>query len=92
MKNTIKFETKNNSVVISSNIQEIGYVEEHLTIDKNNDEELKIAFSSKYMMDALKSLDCEFINLMFNGDVKPIIIKNPDSDDLTQLILPIRTY
>ena len=29
---------------------------------------------------------------MFNGDVKPIIIKNPDSDDLTQLILPIRTY
>ena len=91
-KNTIKFETKNNSVVISSNIQEIGYVEEHLTIDKNNDEELKIAFSSKYMMDALKSLDCEFINLMFNGDVKPIIIKNPDSDDLTQLILPIRTY
>ena len=53
---------------------------------------MKIAFSSKYMMDALKSLDCEFINLMFNGDVKPIIIKNPDSDDLTQLILPIRTY
>ena len=91
-KNTIKFETKNNSVVISSNIPEIGYVEENLLIDKNNDSELKIAFSSKYMMDALKSLDCEYINVMFNGDVKPIIIKNPESDDLLQLILPIRTY
>lgn len=91
-KNTIRFETNNNNVVISSNIPEIGYVEENINIDKNVDEELKIAFSSKYMMDALKSFECEYINLMFNGDVKPIIIKNPDSDDLTQLILPIRTY
>lgn len=91
-KNTIKFETKNNNVVISSNIPEIGYVEENIMIDKDCSEEIKIAFSSKYMMDALKSLDCEYINIMFNGDVKPIILKNPDSEDLIQLILPIRTY
>ena len=61
-------------------------------IDKDNSEEIKIAFSSKYMLDALKSLDCEYINIMLNGDVKPIILKNPESDDLIQLILPIRTY
>ena len=67
-------------------------LEETIEIEKNNNEELKIAFSSKYMLEALKSMECEEINLMFNGDVKPIIIKNPDSDDLTQLILPIRTY
>jgi len=91
-KNTIKFETKKNNVVISSNIPEIGYVEENIEIEKNNNEELKIAFSSKYMMDALKSLECEEVNIMFNGDIKPIILKNIDSDDLIQLILPIRTY
>lgn len=91
-KNTIKFETNKNNVIISSNIPEIGYVEENLEIEKNNKEELKIAFSSKYMMDALKSLECEYINIMFNGDVKPIILKNTDSEDLIQLILPIRTY
>lgn len=91
-KNTIKFETNKNNVLISSNIPEIGYVEENVEIEKNNNEELKIAFSSKYMMDALRSFDCEYVNLMFNGDVKPIIIKNIDSEDLIQLILPIRTY
>ena len=91
-KNTIKLETNKNFIVISSNIPEIGYVEEKIEVEKNNKEELKIAFSSKYMMDALKSFDCEFVNLMFNGDIKPIIIKNIDSEDLTQLILPIRTY
>ena len=91
-KNTIKLETSKNNIVISSNIPEIGYVEEKLEVEKNNKEELKIAFSSKYMIDALKSFDCEYVNLMFNGDIKPIIIKNIDSEDLIQLILPIRTY
>lgn len=91
-KNTIRFETKKNTVVISSNIPEIGYVEETIDIEKNIEEELKIAFNSKYMMDALRSFECDEINLMFNGDVKPIILKNINSEDLIQLILPIRTY
>ena len=44
------------------------------------------------MMDAVKSLESEEIELMFNGEIKPIILKNTESDDLIQLILPIRTY
>ena len=91
-KNTIKFSSTNNDVIISSNIPEIGNIEEKLKVTKNNKEEIKIAFSSKYMMDAIKSLNCEEIELLFNGEIKPIIVKNPDSDDLIQLILPIRTY
>ncbi len=91
-KNTIKLESKGNQIIVSSNIPEIGYVEEKIDVTKNNDKEIKIAFSSKYMMDALKSLESEEIVLLFNGDIKPIIIKNPESDDLKQLILPIRTY
>ena len=91
-KNTIRFETKDDYVIISSNTPELGYVEETINIEKNNNEDLKIAFSSKYMLDALKSMECEEINLMFNGDIKPIIMKNPNNSDLLQLILPIRTY
>lgn len=91
-KNTIKFESKQNEIMLSSNIPEIGNVEETIGIEKDNDNEITIAFSSRYMLDALKSLDSDEIILLFNGDIKPIIIKNPSSDDLTQLILPIRTY
>ena len=91
-KNTIKFETNNDIAVISSNIPEIGNVEEKITVEKNNDSEIKIAFNSKFMMDAVKSLESEEIELMFNGEIKPIILRNPLSDDLIQLILPIRTY
>ena len=44
------------------------------------------------MLDALKSINSEEIELLFNGDIKPIIIKSPNVDNLIQLILPIRTY
>lgn len=91
-KNTIKLCSKNNIATISSNIPEIGNVEDRVEILKSNDEEINIAFSSKYMMEALKSFDTQKVQLLFNGEIKPIIIKNPEMDDLIQLILPIRTY
>ncbi|MCI8446700.1 MAG: DNA polymerase III subunit beta, partial [Bacilli bacterium] len=91
-KNTIKLSTKDCIATISSNIPEIGNVEDKVEIINTSDEEINIAFSSKYMMDALKAFDAEDVQLLFNGDVKPIIIKNIDIDDLIQLILPIRTY
>lgn len=91
-KNTIRFETKNNNAIVSSTIPEIGYVEEIIQIKKEKDEDIKIAFSSKYMIDALKAFENEQIKIYFNGEVKPIILKENDKDDLIQLILPIRTY
>ncbi len=91
-KNTIKLESNEHQIIVSSNIPEIGNVEEKINITKNNESDIKIAFSSKYMLEAIRALDCEEIELLFNGEVKPIIIKNPEDNNLLQLILPIRTY
>ena len=91
-KNIITFESQDNLVKISSNIPEIGNVEEKLKIEKNVESDIKISFSSKYMMDAIKTFNSEEVELSFNGEIKPIIINYVDNDDLTQLILPIRTY
>ena len=91
-KNIINLDLKENKMLISSNIPEIGNVEEHLNVENIKNNNLKISFSSKYMIDAIKSFDSDEIKLLFNGDVKPIILKNPNSDDLIQLIVPIRTY
>ena len=91
-KNIIKLETKKDIMILSSNIPEIGNVEEKINIEKNTSSDIKISFSSKYMMDALKTFESEEIELCFNGEIKPIIINYVDNSDLTQLILPIRTY
>ena len=91
-KNIIKLQTKKDIMIISSNIPEIGNVEEKIKIEKNSENNIKISFSSKYMMEAIKTFDSEEVELCFNGEIKPIIINYVDNDDLTQLILPIRTY
>ncbi len=91
-KNTLKLEIKENEAIISSNIQEIGNVKEKLNILNENNQEFLIAFSSKYMMDAIKTLNSEFVILSFNTEIQPIIIRNPEDENLTQLIVPIKIY
>jgi DNA polymerase-3 subunit beta len=91
-KNTIKLNYENGVINISSNIPEIGHVEEKVNNLSDNSNKFKVAFSSKYMLDALKSFEGEEIYLKFNGEEKPIIINDIDSDDLIQLIVPVKTY
>lgn len=91
-KNTIKLETFDDKIKVSSNIPEIGNVEENILVHKEDNENITISFSSRYMMDALKAFNSENVTLCFSGEVKPIIIKSEETVDLIELILPIRTY
>jgi DNA polymerase-3 subunit beta len=91
-KNIIQFETKDNQAIITSNIPEIGNVEEKISIEKQDQKEIKISFSSKFMLEAIKTFESEDVLLCFNGEIKPIIITNVEHNDLIQLILPIRTF
>jgi len=85
-------EVNEKDVLLSSTSQEIGKIEERLNITKDKKETMKISYSSKYMMDALRSLKCDEIELKLNGEIKPIIIKNKTDDNLIQLVLPIKTF
>ena len=91
-KNIVTLETNGNTLILKSSSVEIGRVEEKMTISKNSDEDIKISFSAKYMMEALKSFSTETVDLHFVGEIKPILIKSEEDETLTQLVLPIRTY
>lgn len=91
-KNIVTLETNKNLLIVRSSSAEIGRVEEKMNITKDNEEEIKISFSAKYMMDALRSFEGDAVELAFEGEVKPIIIKDVEDPNLTQLVLPIRTY
>lgn len=89
-KNTIKLSLNNKELMISSNSPEIGKVEEKIKID--NDGEISISFSSKYMLEAIKSFNSEKIHILMNDDNSPIIVKSDEEISLVQLVLPIKTY
>lgn len=91
-KNIVTLETDNNTLILRSSSVEIGRVEEKMAIEKDSSEDIKISFSAKYMMEALKSFSTETVDLHFVGEIKPILIQSSEDESLTQLVLPIRTY
>ncbi|AUD64151.1 DNA polymerase III subunit beta [Tenericutes bacterium MZ-XQ] len=51
---------------------------------------IKIAFSSRYLVDALKAFSSNEVTIQFAGEVKPFVIKGNLDQDLLHLILPVR--
>ena len=91
-KNIVRMETNNNILNISSYASEIGRVEDKIEISKNTQKDIAISFSSKYMMDALKTFNEDELLILLNDDSSPIILKSVTDESLIQLILPIKTY
>lgn len=83
---------ENRKIEISSTTPEIGTVVEQLQCESIDGEELKISFSAKYMMDALKALEGTQIVIHFTGAMRPFIIRSVEDDSILQLILPVRTF
>lgn len=89
-KNTIKLELGKQEMIISSNSPEIGKVEEKMSVESTDN--ISISFSSKYMLDSVKSFETDNVILYMNNDSSPIIIKSDEDETLIQLVLPIKTY
>lgn len=91
--NVVKLSTTENELVeISSNTPEIGKVIEEIVCNSIDGEELKISFSAKYMLDALKVIEGSEIKISFTGAMRPFLIRPLNDDSIIQLILPVRTY
>ena len=91
--NIVRFTSLEGNVVeISSSSPEVGKVEEEIQATSIDGEELKISFSAKYMMDALKAIEGQDVVVQFTGAMRPFILKSVHDDAILQLILPVRTY
>ncbi len=90
--NIIKLQVrKDYSVEISSTNTEIGDAQE--IIIPTGDvvgPEIKIAFSSRYLTEALKSFNSHEVVLNFAGEIKPFVIKGEQDENMLHLILPVR--
>lgn len=86
--NMIRFNIRQDSLQITSNA-EIGEVFEEIPVETQGSG-LEIAFNAKYLIDALKVIESEYIRLEFTTSVSPGIIKPEDSEKYVYLILPVR--
>ncbi|VEU83034.1 DNA polymerase III subunit beta [Acholeplasma hippikon] len=90
--NIIKLTLRPDQVVeISSTNTEIGDAKEEVIPTADVEGGLiSIAFSSKYLNEALKAFTSSEITLNFAGEIRPFVIKGNLDQDLLHLILPVR--
>ncbi|MDD5583889.1 MAG: DNA polymerase III subunit beta [Candidatus Omnitrophica bacterium] len=82
----VKLELKKDEVVISKNTPQLGEVKE--TVDAHyNGQVFEIGFNPHYIIDVLKNLADEDVNLEFFGSEKPAILRK---EDYIYLVLPLR--
>ena len=84
----VKFNIKDEKVVISSNT-ELGAVREEIFTDINGSN-MDIGFNPKYFIEALRVIEDEEIEIFFTSSVGPCTIRPIEGESFAYMILPIR--
>jgi DNA polymerase-3 subunit beta len=87
--NVIKLNISGNNLTITSQSEEVGNLHEEIPIYLEG-ESAEIAFNARYLIDVLKVVDQEEINLDLTGSLSPGIIRPAEDKHVLFLVLPIR--
>lgn len=89
---TIKLEASPGKVLLTTKAQEIGSSEEIIVPLDYKGGHLKISFSGRYMIEALRSFKTDTIHLYFVHEMSGFILRDINDDSIIQLILPVKTF
>ena len=68
---------------------EVGTVCEKVAI-KLDGKDMVIAFNGKYLIDYLKTIDEDFVNIKLNSPIDPCVLTSAVTEDFIYLVLPVR--
>lgn len=87
-KTPVSLNIKDNTLIVTSNT-ELGESYDEINIETDGDD-LEIGFNPKYLIDAMKAIDEEFIKLQFMTSLSPCIIRGMEREDYKYLVLPLK--
>lgn len=86
--NLVKLSVSDGEVIIKSN-SEMGDVLESIMAHQNGDD-INIAFNSRYIIEGIRIMESEEVEMNFIGSLNPCIINGVGDDTYTYLVLPVR--
>ncbi|MDR2658229.1 MAG: DNA polymerase III subunit beta [Oscillospiraceae bacterium] len=89
--NLIRLNIGDNTLTMSSNTEQ-NQSEEEIGGVETEGKPLEIAFNDKYLIDILKAIDDDAVEMRFQTSVSPCIVKPLEGDDYLYLVLPMRVY
>lgn len=89
----LTLDTENNQVKLTGNSAEIGNVEEDVSFNSLEGDNLTISFNPDYLRDALRASITDAVVMKFTQPLRPFTV-TPNKDDIQfiQLITPVRTF
>jgi len=87
--NSIRYQAKNGKLVISSKTPDMGEAKEDIDVDYKG-EEISIAYNSKYVLDVLKNVGTDIVNIELTQPLSPGILRPKGDTDYLCVIMPMR--
>ncbi len=85
----VKLDFSQNTLRLTADTPDSGKSEEQLNIDYDG-EELSIAFNYKFVLEALKNIDCEEVNIGLNTPLSATVLRPNSEEDFVCLIMPVQ--
>lgn len=86
---SVKMEFLDNSLKLMADTPDSGKSEEEMAINYT-DEPLTIAFNYKFILEALKSMDCEEVKIGLNTSLSATVFKPNNDEDFICLVMPVQ--
>ncbi len=87
--NSIRYQVKGNKLTISSKTPDMGEAKEEMDVNYKG-EEISIAYNAKYVLDVLKNVGTEAVNIELTQPLSPGIIRPKGDSDYLCVIMPMR--
>lgn len=85
----VKMEFSENVLKLTADTPDSGKSEEEMAINYNA-EDLAIAFNYKYVLEALKNIECEEVNIGLNTGLSATVLRPNCEEDFVCLIMPVQ--
>jgi DNA polymerase-3 subunit beta len=79
----------NGKMELSSQSPELGDAKEEMNVEYEG-EPIRIGFNSKYLIDALSTIESESVLLELRGKQHPGVIRSTDGSNHTSVVMPMR--
>ncbi|KJJ84523.1 DNA polymerase III subunit beta [Candidatus Omnitrophus magneticus] len=84
----VKIEIQKNKMTISKNTPYLGEAREEIAVDFSGDKEIQIGFNPRYLIDVLKVLGEEFVEMEISDPTKPGVIRK--QEEYVYVVLPMQ--
>lgn len=86
----VKFEFKENKLVLTADTPDAGNSQDEIDVEFPFNEELKIAFNYRYVLDSLKNMETSEVKIGLNSSLSATVLKPNNEEDYICLIMPVQ--